>query len=162
MLANLSSSVMGVLIFIGYYLIIDGIIKLSQAYVQRGAGTDFRHTLIGGLVAIGLGVIVFAWPELSAIVLVALVATHAIYQGVTDVYAAVKMRPEMKTGWFWWSVFAGIAQVIFGIWMIFQPLIGGLAVIVVLGIYLIVLGIVLIIRSFQARSGGGLTSTATT
>ena len=162
LLANLSSSVMGVLIFIGYYLIIDGIIKLSQAYVQRASGINFRHTLIGGLVALALGVLVFAWPEMSAIVLIALVATHAIFQGVTDVYAVIKMRSEMKTGWFWWHVIAGIVQVIFGIWMIFQPLIGGLTVIIVIGIYLILLGIVLIVRSFQARSGGGLSSTATT
>ena len=110
----------------------------------------------------GLGILVFAWPKLSAVILIALIATHAIYQGVSDIYAAIKMRPELITGWFWWSVIAGIAQVIFGIWMIFQPFIGGLAVIIVIGIYLIVLGIVLIVRSFQARSGGGVTSTAAT
>jgi uncharacterized membrane protein HdeD (DUF308 family) len=155
MLANLTNTVMGVLIFIGYYLIIEGIIKLSQAYLQKQAGANFWHPLLGGLLAIALGVLVFTWPRPSVVIILALIATHAIFQGVSDIIAANQTKPDLRKSWYYWSIIAGIAQIIFGIWMVFQPIIGGFTVIIVIGIYAIVVGIVLIIRAFQARSGGG-------
>ena len=160
MLANLSSTVMGLLIFIGYYLIIDGIIKLSQAYLHKQAGDNYWHSLLGGLLTIILGVLIFVWPEPSLIIILALISTNAIFQGASELIAAVNIRQEIQTNWYWWSIFTGIAQIIFGIWMIFHPVIGGLTVVTVIAIYALVVGVVLIIRAFQAKSGGGSDSPA--
>lgn len=155
LLFNLEESVMGVLIFIGYYLIIEGLIKISQAYMERKVGENMWPTLLAGLAAIILGIVVFFWPQLTAIILIALVATHAVFQGATDLYTVYTTRSEMKTGWLIWYLFAGIAQIIFGVWMVLQPVLGGLTIVAVIGIYGIVIGVVLIVLAFQTRSGRG-------
>ncbi len=68
--------------------------------------------------------------------------------------SAIHGRGQLESKRFWLLMVGGIVQVLFGIWIIFNPIIGGLTVLTVIGIYAIVLGIVLIIRAFQERSGG--------
>ena len=155
LLSNVKNSVMGVLIFIGYYLIIEGILKLSQAYMEHKTGENMWPTLLTGIAAIILGVLVFYWPQLTSVILIALIATHAIFQGAMDLYTTMKTRSEMSGGWFAWHIFAGIAQILFGIWMVLNPLLGGLTVVAVIGVYGLVVGVVLIVRAFQERSGRG-------
>jgi len=93
---------------------------------------------------------------------VALIVTYAIVQGITDLVYTFKRREEVSSQWFWIHVLGGIVQLIFAIWMIFQPIFGGLTLIAVIGIYTIFLGITLIVRAFNERSGGssGLEATA--
>lgn len=154
-LLNIQGGVMAVLLFLGYYLIIEGLLKFSQAYIQYKSGDNLWPDLLAGLGFLILGILVFVLPKGSAIVLVALVATSAIIQGISDLYTAFKNRQELTSGRFFWLIFGGVAQVAFGIWMALQPVIGGLTVVVVIGLYAIIVGIVLIVRAIQERSGRG-------
>ncbi|MFC2026099.1 HdeD family acid-resistance protein [Chloroflexota bacterium] len=147
-------TIMVLVLFIGYYLIIEGFLKLYWAYVTRKAGDNMWPSLLSGLVSLTLGVMAIAWPELTVVVLIALIATHAIFQGGADIVSAMQGRGQLDSKRFWLLMVGGIIQVLFGIWIIFNPIIGGLTVLTVLGIYAIVLGFVLIIRAFQEKSGG--------
>ena len=155
MLVNIQNSVVGLLIFLGYYMIIEGIVKLSQAYVHRKSGEPFVPILLTGLGSIILGCLVFFWPGISAIVVIALIATNAIIQGITDIFTAATSREQLPSSWFWMLLLGGVAQTLFGIWIVLQPVIGGLTVVAVIGIYALVIGLVLIFRAFQVNSGNG-------
>jgi len=161
-LSNLKGGVMAILLFLGFYVILEGLLKLGEVYVQYKAATGFWHTLLAALGSIVVGVLIITWPRISIIVLVALIATQALIQAASDIYAAISGRAELERGRFWLLVLGGIAQLFFGLWMIFQPVIGGLTVIVVLAIYAIVIGVILILRGLLERFGaGGAGSVAT-
>jgi len=71
------------------------------------------------------------------------------------VYAAFRDRASLSGGRFWLLLIGGIAQLFFAVWMIFQPVMGGITVIAVLAAYALVIGVILIIRSLEMRFGGG-------
>ena len=142
-------TIMVLVLFIGYYLIIEGIMKLYWAYVTRKAGDNMWPSLLSGLVSLILGVLAITWPQLTVVILIALIATHAIFQGGADIVSAIHGGGQLERVRFWLMMVGGIVQVLFGIWIIFNPIIGGLTVLTVIGFYAIVLGIVLIIRAFQ-------------
>ena len=48
----------------------------------------------------------------------------------------------------------GIVQLLFGLWMIAQPVLGGLTIVAVIAAYAMVLGVILIIRGLDQRVGG--------
>ena len=102
-----------------------------------------------------LGIMIFVWPKLTVAILLAMTGARAIIQGISDLVSAIKSRQEMRGIWFALTIVGGIAELLFGIWMIFQPVIGGLTVIVVIGIYAIVVGVILILRSLEVLGGGG-------
>jgi uncharacterized membrane protein HdeD (DUF308 family) len=87
--------------------------------------------------------------------MLALIAARAIFQGSSDVISAIQSRQQLNGIWFALLILGGIAELVFGIWMIFQPVIGGLTVLAVIGIYAIVVGVILILRSLQVLGSGG-------
>jgi uncharacterized membrane protein HdeD (DUF308 family) len=159
-LANLKAGVMAVLLFLGYYAILEGLLKLGEVYVHYKTGAEFWHTLLAALGSIVIGILIITWPRISVIILIALIATQALIQAASDIYAAIRGRTELEKSKLWLLVLGGIAQLFFGLWMIFQPVIGGLTVVAVLAIYAIVIGVILILRGFQDRFGGGAGSVA--
>jgi len=69
-------------------------------------------------------------------------------------YAALVARKNLSQGRFWLLLIGGIAQILFGLWMIFQPAMGGLTIIAVIAAYAIVVGAILIIRGVEEKMGG--------
>ena len=49
---------------------------------------------------------------------------------------------------------AGVAQLLFGLWMIAQPALGGLTIVAVIAAYAMILGVILIIRGIEQKAGG--------
>jgi uncharacterized membrane protein HdeD (DUF308 family) len=154
-LMNTTAAAMVIVIWLGLYAIVDGVLKIYATLYKRRKGADLWPGVISGLAGIAVGVAIFVWPELTVVVLLALIATRAIIQGISDILSAIRSRKELRGLWFALMMLGGIAEVIFGIWMIFQPLIGGLTVLAVIGIYAIVVGIILIFRSLEVLGGGG-------
>jgi uncharacterized membrane protein HdeD (DUF308 family) len=111
--------------------------------------------LLTGLASILVGIIIFAWPNLTVIVLLALIAVKAITQGITDIYQSIRGRSQLSTGVMVLLVLGGLAQLIFGVWMIFQPVIAGLTLVMVIGIYAVLVGTILILSGLWIRFGGG-------
>jgi uncharacterized membrane protein HdeD (DUF308 family) len=154
MLLNLEAGVLAVLIVLGVYAILDGIFKLGEVYVQNKAGQSYRHTLLAAVVSLAIGIMIFAWPRITVVILIALIAAQALIQGVSDIYAAIREHKVLSRGRFWLLLIGGIAQLLFGIWMIAQPAMGGLTIVAVIAAYAIVLGVILIIRGVEEKMGG--------
>jgi uncharacterized membrane protein HdeD (DUF308 family) len=152
---NLGAGAVAMLAVLGVFAILDGIFALWETYIHHKAGQSYGHTLLGAVVSIIIGVAIFAWPWASAVVLIALIAAKVLVQGGADVYAAFRERDALSRGRFWLLLIGGIAQLFFAIWMIFQPLLGGVTVIAVLAAYALVVGVILILRSLEMRFGGG-------
>jgi len=155
MFMNLNAGVLTVLVILGIYAIADAILKLGEAYAQSKAKENYRHTLLAAAVSLIIGIMIFAWPKISAVLLIALLAAHILIQGGVDTYAALRGRKSLSRGRFWLLLIGGIAQLLFGIWMIAQPALGGLTIIAVIAAYAMVIGVILIIRGIEEKIGGG-------
>ena len=151
---NLEAGVLAVLVVLGVYAILEGIFKLGEVYLQNKAGQSYRHTLLAAVVSLAIGIMIFAWPRITAVILIALIAAQALIQGASDIYAAIREREDLNRGRFWLLLIGGIAQLVFGLWMITQPAMGGLTVVAVIAAYAIVVGVILIIRGVEEKMGG--------
>lgn len=154
MFLNFEAGILAVLVILGVYAILDGTFKLGEVYLQNKAQQNYRHTLLAAVVSLVIGVLIFAWPKITAVILIALIAAQILIQGGSDIYAAICERKYLSRGRFWLLLIGGIAQLIFGLWMIAQPAMGGLTIIAVIAAYAIIVGVILIIRGVEEKMGG--------
>ena len=155
MFLNLGAGALAVLVILGIYAILDGVFKLGEAIAKNKAQERYRHTLLAAAGSLAIGVMIFLWPKISAVILISLLAAHILIQGGVDLYAAVREQQSLGRARFWLLLIGGIAQLLFGIWMILQPALGGLTIVAVIAAYAMVIGVILIIRGIEEKAGGG-------
>lgn len=138
------------LILFGAYAIVDGIFNLLAAFRGGRAGERPRWLLgLEGLVSIAAGIVAFAMPGLTALVLVYVIATWAVITGVLEIVAAIRLRQEISNEW--WLVASGVLSVIFGLLLFAAPGAGALALVFWIGAYAIVFGALLVGLAFRLR-----------
>jgi uncharacterized membrane protein HdeD (DUF308 family) len=140
-----------VLLF-GAYAFVDGIFMVVGAIAKRADQPRWVAWLIGGLIGIAAGIVTFFMPSLTAAALLGVVAAWAILMGVAEIVAAIRLR-KVITGE-WALVLAGTLAVAFGILLIARPVAGALALVLWIGAYAIIAGVLLITLAFRVRNWG--------
>lgn len=138
-----------VLLF-GAFALAEGVLGVFTAISGRKGNDDWWVLLLWGLVSIGIGVLTFAAPGITAFVLLFYIAVWAIAVGVLQIIAAVRLRKEIEGEWL--LGLSGLAAVAFGVLLIVRPGEGVLSVLMVISIYAILSGILLVILSLKVRS----------
>jgi len=140
------------LIFIfGFYAISDGVFNIIAAF--RRTETDQQPwwaLLISGVLSIVAGVIAFFLPPVAAVALLYLIAAWAVVTGIMSIVAAIRLRKQIEGEWL--LVLSGVLSVVFGVFMAIFPAAGALAVILWIGAYAFVMGVMLIVFGFRLRS----------
>ncbi len=154
MFMNLKAGVLAVFIILGIYAILDGIFKLGEIYAQNKAQLSYRHTLLSAIVSLVIGFLIFTWPKITAVILIALFAAQILIQGSSDIYTGFRGHKYLSRGRLGLLLLGGIAQLLFGFWMIAQPALGGLTIIAIIAAYAMVVGVILIIRGIEEKMGG--------
>lgn len=85
-------SALGLLYAIAALAIALGIFEMSLAFVLPISGGRSLLVVLGGLLSIAFGVIMFAHPGAGAVALLALVAAFALVTGITQVAFALELR----------------------------------------------------------------------
>jgi uncharacterized membrane protein HdeD (DUF308 family) len=142
-----------VLLF-GAYTLADGILGVWTAISGRSEHESWWLMLLGGLVGIGVGLLTFSAPGLTAVVLLFYIAIWAISTGVLGIVAAIRLRKEIQGEWL--LVLGGLASVLFGALLVARPGAGALAVMGLIAGYAVVFGVLLVILAFKARGFGKL------
>ena len=76
-----------------------------------------------------------------------------------ELVVAVRLRKIITNEWL--LVLAGIASVVFGVLLLFQPAAGALALIWLIGAWALVFGILLMILAFRMRNWKGFVAIGT-
>jgi uncharacterized membrane protein HdeD (DUF308 family) len=137
-------ALLALIIVFGAYAFLDGLLAVVVAIQERHVMPDWGWLLVEGIAGIILGIIAFAWPVKTALILLFIVAAWAIVTGVMEIAAAFTVRS-------WLIALAGILSVAFGILLFARPGAGLLSILWVLGIYALVFGVILIAHAFQLR-----------
>ena len=116
-----------VLLFGAYYLV-DGIFAVWTAISGPKDHDYWWLLLLWGLVGIGVGILTFLAPGITALALLFYIAIWAIATGVLEIMAAIRLRKEIDNEWL--LLLAGLASVAFGLLLAFRPGAGALGVLV--------------------------------
>ena len=136
-------------IFFGVYILIDGILLIIKAIANWSGREDRWLLLLEGLLGIGIGIITFVAPGVTAIGLVLYIAAWSLATGVLEIAAAVHLRKEIKGEP--WMIVSGIASVLFAVLLMFFPGAGALGLLWLIAAYAIIFGVVLVILGFKLR-----------
>jgi uncharacterized membrane protein HdeD (DUF308 family) len=145
---------LGALIIVwGAFAFVDGVLSLVAAFKVRDQGRPFWSLLIVGLLGIAAGVVTFFWPAMTALILLAFIGAWAFVMGIFQIGAAIRLRKEIEGEWL--LALSGALSVLFGLFVLFQPGAGALALIWVIGAYAIVFGVLLIGLAFKLKGYAG-------
>ena len=144
-----------VLLF-GAYALIDGIFNVFAFF--RVASHHWA-LLIEGVIGIIAGVLTFAWPAITALVLLYVIAFWAIFTGLFEIIAGVRLRQVITNEWL--LLVMGALSFLFGVLILFAPGAGALAIVLWIGAYALVFGVLLLALAFRLRGHRGLISLPT-
>lgn len=141
------------LVFVwGAYAVVDGAFALYLTFLAARQERRWWPFLLEGLAGIGAGIVAFAVPGITALVLLYLIAAWAILTGIVEIVAAVDLRKQIRNEWL--LGLAGVLSIVFGILVAVQPDAGALAVVWTIGAYALLFGVTLVVLAFRVRSLG--------
>jgi uncharacterized membrane protein HdeD (DUF308 family) len=135
-------------LFYGAYAFLDGVLALGAA-TKGGAMAPRWWLVIVGLLGIAAGLLTLFWPGMTALVLLLFIGGWAAAIGVMQIVGAIRLRKEIDNEWL--LIAGGILSVIFGFMVLIAPGAGALALIIVIGAYTLVHGILLVSFSLRLR-----------
>ena len=131
------------------YAIFDGVFAIATAIM----GTENHRwwlLLLGGIVSIVAGLVVLNYPLMSATVFVYFLAVWAIMTGIAEILFGVQLRDAIKDEWLY--VLGGIVSIIFGVWVLREPVAGALAEVWLIAMYALIFGIIQVVLSFRLKA----------
>jgi len=132
----------------GAYALADGILAVIWSVRARQGGFPWG-VFLAGIAAIVAGILAFAWPGLTALALLYLIAAWAIVRGVFEIIAAIRLRKEIDNEWL--LGLSGFASIVLGVLLLAWPGMGVLAVLWWIGAFAIVFGVVEIALGFRLK-----------
>ena len=134
----------------GVYLLLTGFVGLFMAFtLPRSAGMRVL-LFISGILSVVLAILSFRhFGDAYTILLLSLwIGIGFIFQGVSAIAAAIGESELPGRGW---SIVLGVISVIAGLVVLVWPFDSIVVLVVVAGVWLVILGVVQIIHSFQIR-----------
>ena len=142
-------SLASLVLLFGAYSLADGVLNAWTALEGRREHEHWWVLFLEGLLGIGVGVLTFLAPALTALALLFYIAIWAIATGVLEIVAAIRLRKEIENEWM--LIVAGLASVVFGALLMAQPAAGALALLWLIASYAIFFGVLLVILAFKVR-----------
>jgi uncharacterized membrane protein HdeD (DUF308 family) len=137
-------------VFLGAYLLVSGIFQIVAAFAMSDATAGFRWLSgISGALSFVLGMFAFRSLTHSVQILVLLIGFGWMLHGFAALFEGIADRGMPGRGW---QISFGILGIIAGFVVLVWPAPSLLALAIVAGVWLIILGIMEIIGAFQLRS----------
>lgn len=132
----------------GAYAIVEGLFALVAAARQYGQ-EGWALLLLEGLAGLVIGALAFLWTGISALVLITFIAAWALFTGILQISAALRMSKTMQGEWF--LGLSGLVSMILGTLILVFPGIGAVGVMWFIGVYAVIFGFLMISLGFKAR-----------
>lgn len=140
-----------VLLF-GAYVLVDGVITLV-ALAARAPGTRHHRVLlvVRSVAGVGAGIVTLAWPAITALVLLVVIAAWLLVAGAAEVATAVRFRHTIRHHWL--LGLTGVVSAAAGLGLLCAPVVGALAITWLIGWWALVSGAMLLASAWQLHHG---------
>jgi uncharacterized membrane protein HdeD (DUF308 family) len=142
-------TMLALVLLFGAYALVDGIFSTVAGVAFRRYFERWWAVLLEGIAGIIIGLLAFLWPNVTALVLLYLIAAWALITGVFEIVAAIQLRHVITNEWIYFL--GGLLSIIFGILLFVFPGVGAVSLVWLIGFYAIVFGISEIIFAFRLR-----------
>jgi len=143
------ATLLGLVALFAAFAMVTGVVCVYGAVKNRPGDKQWWLLLLLGLVAIGSAIITIIYPGLTALALIAVIATFAFVIGAIDIATGIRLRKQIDNEWM--LILSGMAGVIFGALALVFPIAGALAVVWVISLYATLTGVLLLAAAFNIR-----------
>lgn len=130
-------SVYALTILFGAYTLTTGILEFGTAFTAQGK--ERAWLILRGLLGITVGVLVFAWPDISALTLLYVIGAYAFAFGILCIGASFRLPLDGRDTAS--MILTGLVAIVFGIVIFAEPGAGALAVLGLIAAFALVTGI---------------------
>ena len=137
-------------------LIVGSVFRFAAAFaipLENGWLRALQALL--AVLSFAVGIYLLGHVSLSLLVLALVLGFYWMFHGITELFVAIGHANLPGRGWI---ILSGILSVVTGVILVVAPGISLFALTLVLGIWLVVFGVMTVIRSLQIRSAGATLS----
>jgi uncharacterized membrane protein HdeD (DUF308 family) len=133
-------------VFIGFLLIFRGIFTTFSVPIDGSART---WSIVFGLIEVGVGVAVFAWPGQTLLVVAAFIGWFLLFSGVMAIVGSLSGRRVIP---YWGVILAlGIIEVGVAFYLLDRPGVTLVAAVLAIGLMALFYGVVEIVLAFEVK-----------
>jgi uncharacterized membrane protein HdeD (DUF308 family) len=133
-------------VFIGFLLIFRGIFTTLSIPIDGSART---WSVVLGLIEIGVGVAVFAWPGQTLLVVAAFIGWYLLFGGIMAIVGSLSGRRVIP---YWGVILAlGIIEVGVAFYLLDRPGVTLVAAVLAIGLMALFYGVIEIILAFEVK-----------
>jgi uncharacterized membrane protein HdeD (DUF308 family) len=139
---------------VAIFLLVDGIIDVVNAMMNRDGGWSWR--MAGGILGILAGIFLLLNPLAGA--LIAILFQYYVLSFVIIIKAFLRMIGGTRTAntignqWSWGNFFMGLLELLIGLFLLANPLLGVLSLLWIIALISIVGGIIVVLLSFRIKN----------
>ena len=137
-----------VLLF-GAYALVDGVFNIVAALRDARGDRGWWALLLSGVAGVVAGLVAFAAPAFTALVLLYVIAAWALVTGALEIATAIRLRRHITGEWL--MALNGALSIVFGGLVMVAPVVGALALVLLVGAYAFVSGLLLVALGFRLR-----------
>lgn len=142
---------LSVVVMVGFLVLIGGAVRIFWAFRAGSLGRGVLSFIIGALTLIA-GLMLVTDPLLASGFLTIMLAVYLILDGIAEISAGNKRRPQPGSGWL---IFGGILSILLGVMIWRQyPLSGAFAIGILLGIKLFLVGMIMVTGGSALKAAG--------
>ena len=137
-----------VLLF-GAFALVDGVFNIVAALRDARGDRGWWALLLSGVAGVVAGLVAFAAPAFTALVLLYVIAAWALVTGALEIATAIRLRRHITGEWL--MALNGALSIVFGGLVMVAPVVGALALVLLVGAYAFVSGLLLVALGFRLR-----------
>lgn len=142
-------TLLALVVLFGAFALADGIFAVSAGLTFRLHDDRWWAVVLAGVAGILIGVLTFVWPNLTAHVLLYLIAAWAVITGILEIVAAIQLRRVIPGEWA--AILSGALSILFGALLFAFPSAGALSLVWLIGSFAIGFGVSLLVLAFHLR-----------
>jgi uncharacterized membrane protein HdeD (DUF308 family) len=140
-------SVADLAVFLGTLLVVRGVLTRASLPLD---GSPRGWAIAMGVLELGVGIALFAWPEPTLLVVAAFIGWWVLFSGVMTIAGSVSARRILPYWGLWLAL--GIGEVAAAFWLLRQPGLTLVSAVLAMGLWSIFYGIILIAASIELKN----------
>ena len=133
----------------GFYALFDGILAVISTIKAVQGHRRWGAFLFEGVVGILFGLYAIIFPIAAAAAFVTFVAVWAVFTGILEITAAIRLRRHIQGEWI--LILVGVLSILVGLTLFAAPVSGAVFLVWVLASYGLIFGVLLITLGFRVR-----------